>query len=311
MTETERSMGGAGADAHRPWQKGAGLILLTLLCMTLFALNSILCRLALLHHGMDPANYTAIRLISGALMLLALHHWRCRKRQPAPDWRGQGSWPAAVALFIYMLAFSIAYVNMPTAAGTLVIAVAVQTSMLGYGIRAGQRLDPGQALGIGLAMAGLVLLLLPGLEAPPLPAAVVMFVSGSAWGAYSLCGRRSRHAAAATTDNFIRCVPLALLLLLVAAWRFSLPPEGVLLALCAGALASALGYVLWYALVPCYSIAAAAAAQLSVPVITAAGAVVFVGEAITLRLVLCSAAILGGIFIVALWGQRHAAAGPR
>lgn len=161
--------------------------------------------------------------------------------------------------------------------------------MIGYGIHAGQ------TLGIGLAMAWLVVLLLPGLEAPPLPAACVMFVSGSAWGAYSLCGRKFRHAAEATTDNFIRCVPLVLVLML---------------ALCAGALASALGYILWYALVPCYSIAAAAAAQLSVPVITALGAVVFVGEAITLRLVLCSAAILGGIFIVALWGQRHAVPRP-
>ena len=199
---------------------------------------------------------------------------------------------------------------MPTAAGALVIAVAVQTSMIGYGIHAGQRPNLGQTLGIGLAMAGLVVLLLPGLEAPPLPAACVMFVSGSAWGAYSLCGRKFRYAAEATTDNFIRCVPLVLVLMLALWWRLSLPVQGVALALCAGALASALGYILWYALVPCYSIAAAAAAQLSVPVITALGAVVFVGEAITLRLVLCSAAILGGIFIVALWGQRHAVPRP-
>lgn len=289
MTDTERSIPGTGPAARRTWQKGLPLALLTLLCMTLFALNSILCRLALLHHGMDPVSYTAIRMTSGALMLFALHRWRQRRHGQVPDWRGQGSWGAALALFTYMLAFSIAYVSMPTAAGALVIAVAVQTSMIGYGIHAGQ------TLGIGLAMAGLVVLLLPGLEAPPLPAACVMFVSGSAWGAYSLCGRKFRHAAEATTDNFIRCVPLVLVLML---------------ALCAGALASALGYILWYALVPCYSIAAAAAAQLSVPVITALGAVVFVGEAITLRLVLCSAAILGGIFIVALWGQRHAVPRP-
>lgn len=292
-------------EQHRRW-KGLTLLLLTVVCMTLFALNSILCRLALLHHGMDPFSYTAIRMASGALMLLCLHWWRQRRRQNAPGWRRQGSWAAAVALFVYMLAFSVAYVNMPTAAGALVIAVAVQTSMIGYGIHAGQRPNAGQALGIGLAMAGLVVLLLPGLEAPPLPAACVMFISGSAWGAYSLCGRKFRHAAEATTDNFLRCVPLALFLLLVMVRHLSLPAEGVLLALCAGALASALGYILWYALVPCYSIAAAAAAQLSVPVITALGAVVLVGEPITPRLVLCSAAILGGIFIVALWGQRPA-----
>lgn len=306
MTDTERSIPGAGPAARSTWQKGLPLALLTLLCMTLFALNSILCRLALLHHGMDPVSYTAIRMTSGALMLFVLHRWRQRRHGQVPDWRGQGSWGAALALFTYMLAFSVAYVSMPTAAGALVIAVAVQTSMIGYGIHAGQRPNLGQTLGIGLAMAGLVVLLLPGLEAPPLPAACVMFVSGSAWGAYSLCGRKFRHAAEATTDNFIRCVPLVLVLMLALWWRLSLPLQGVVLALCAGALASALGYILWYALVPCYSIAAAAAAQLSVPVITALGAVVFVGEAITLRLVLCSAAILGGIFIVALWGQRHA-----
>ena len=306
MTDTERSIPGAGPAARSAWQKGLPLALLTLLCMTLFALNSILCRLALLHYGMDPVSYTAIRMTSGALMLFVLHRWRQRRHGQVPDWRGQGSWGAALALFTYMLAFSVAYVSMPTAAGALVIAVAVQTSMIGYGIHAGQRPNLGQTLGIGLAMAGLVVLLLPGLEAPPLPAACVMFVSGSAWGAYSLCGRKFRHAAEATTDNFIRCVPLVLVLMLALWWRLSLPLQGVVLALCAGALASALGYILWYALVPCYSIAAAAAAQLSVPVITALGAVVFVGEAITLRLVLCSAAILGGIFIVALWGQRHA-----
>ena len=215
-------------------------------------------------------------------------------------------------LGVFCLMTNVVAENGPKIVGTLalVIAVAVQTSMIGYGIHAGQRPNLGQTLGIGLAMAGLVVLLLPGLEAPPLPAACVMFVSGSAWGAYSLCGRKFRHAAEATTDNFIRCVPLVLVLMLALWWRLSLPVQGVALALCAGALASALGYILWYALVPCYSIAAAAAAQLSVPVITALGAVVFVGEAITLRLVLCSAAILGGIFIVALWGQRHAVPRP-
>ena len=272
MTDSERSIPGTGPAARRVWQKGLPLALLTLLCMTLFALNSILCRLAMLHHGMDPVSYTAIRMTSGALMLFVLHRWRQRRHGQVPDWRGQGSWGAALALFTYMLAFSVAYVSMPTAAGALVIAVAVQTSMIGYGIHAGQRPNLGQTLGIGMAMAGLVVLLLPGLEAPPLPAACVMFVSGSAWGAYSLCGRKFRHAAEATTDNFIRCVPLVLVLMLALWWRLSLPPQGVVLALCAGALASALGYILWYALVPCYSIAAAAAAQLSVPVITALGA---------------------------------------
>ena len=310
MTDAERCMPGTGPAVRRARPKGLPLALLTLLCMTLFALNSVLCRLALLHHGMDPVSYTAIRMASGARMLVVLHAWRRRRHGLVPDWRGQGSRGAALARFVYMLAFSVAYVSMPAAAGALVIAVAVQTSMLGYGIRAGQRPGLGQALGIGLAMTGRVVLLLPGLEAPPLPAACVMFVSGSAWGAYSLCGRQFRHAAEATTDNFIRCVPLVLVLMLALWWRLSLPPQGVVLALCAGALASALGYILWYALVPCYSITAAAAAQLSVPVITALGAVVFVGEAITPRLVLCSAAILGGIFIVAVWGQRHAVPRP-
>lgn len=177
MTDAERCMPGTGPAVRRARPKGLPLALLTLLCMTLFALNSVLCRLALLHHGMDPVSYTAIRMASGALMLVVLHAWRRRRHGLVPDWRGQGSRGAALALFVYMLAFSVAYVSMPTAAGALVIAVAVQTSMIGYGIHAGQRPNLGQTLGIGLAMAGLVVLLLPGLEAPPLPAACVMFVS--------------------------------------------------------------------------------------------------------------------------------------
>lgn len=123
MTDSERSIPGTGPAARRVWQKGLPLALLTLLCMTLFALNSILCRLAMLHHGMDPVSYTAIRMTSGALMLFVLHRWRQRRHGQVPDWRGQGSWGAALALFTYMLAFSVAYVSMPTAAGALVIAV--------------------------------------------------------------------------------------------------------------------------------------------------------------------------------------------
>ena len=165
MTDAERCMPGTGPAVRRARPKGLPLALLTLLCLTLFALNSVLCRLALLHHGMDPVSYTAIRMASGALMLVVLHAWRRRRHGLVPDWRGQGSRGAALALFVYMLAFSVAYVSMPTAAGALVIAVAVQTSMIGYGIRAGQRPGLGQALGIGLAMTGLVVLLLPGLEA--------------------------------------------------------------------------------------------------------------------------------------------------
>ena len=273
---------------------------LTALVMTLFAANSLLCRFALAPRAssqpIDPAVYTTLRAISGAGML-----WLIQARRGSKPLRA-GSWAAAFALFGYMACFSWAYVRLSAGAGALVIAVAVQAGMLVAGLRLGQRPGKAQGLGIGLAMAGLVYLLLPGLDAPPAGAATVIFCSGLCWAAYTICGRQSTDATAATTGNFMRCVPLALALLLwgiffegagaPAAW----PWAGIVCALAAGALASALGYVLWYAVLRWLSVPSAAVVQLSVPLITALGGACLMSEALSLRLLVSTIAILAGIF---------------
>ena len=274
--------------------------LLTLVCMIFFAANSLLCRMALFGAGMDPVSYTVLRSVSAAIVLWALMALR---RQRALQF---GSWGAALALFVYMACFSWAYVNLPAAAGALVIAVAVQVSMVAAGMALGQRPSRAQALGIGLAMSGLVYLLLPGLDAPPLWPSAIIFLSGASWAAYTLLGRRNSAPVAATAGNFVRCLPLALLLLPLA-WLNSagsgvgaggptLPFVGIVCALVAGGIASALGYVLWYSVLPMLNVPTAAVVQLSVPLITAFGGALFMDEAITLRLGISTAAILGGIF---------------
>jgi len=274
---------------------------LTTLCMTLFAANSLLCRFALdasrATAPLPPSVYTALRVLSGAAMLWLLMAWR-GVRLP----RG-GSWSAALALFGYMAFFSWAYVRISAAAGALVIAVAVQAGMLAAGLRLGQRPGKAQSLGIGLAMAGLVYLLLPGLDAPPAKAALIICCSGLCWAAYTVCGRNNSDPVAATAGNFARCVPLALALLVWQTWDPAgaaapgpWPWPAVAGALAAGALASALGYVLWYAVLRQLSVPSAAVVQLSVPLITAVGGALLMGEALNLRLLVSALAILGGIF---------------
>ena len=289
--------GGSRSSGTR--QNGMALTAaVTLVCMIFFAANSLLCRMALAGAGMDAVSYTVLRSISAALVLWLFLRLRGERALRF------GSWGAALALFAYMACFSWAYVNLPAAAGALIIAVAVQTSMVGAGVILGQRPSRAQALGIALAMTGLVYLLLPGLDAPPLWPSAIIFLSGVAWAVYTLLGRRNSAPVAATAGNFVRCLPLALLLLVgdvvagtgAGGGGPALPLAGVLCALAAGGIASALGYVLWYFVLPRLSVPTAAVVQLSVPLITALGGALFMGEALTLRLGISTAAILGGIF---------------
>ncbi len=289
--------GGSRSSGAR--QNGMALTAaVTLVCMIFFAANSLLCRMALAGAGMDAVSYTVLRSVSAALVLWLFLRLRGERALRF------GSWSAALALFAYMACFSWAYVNLPAAAGALIIAVAVQTSMVGAGVILGQRPSRAQALGIALAMTGLVYLLLPGLDAPPLWPSAIIFLSGVSWAVYTLLGRRNSAPVAATAGNFARCLPLALLLLVgdgvagtgAGGGGPALPLAGVLCALAAGGIASALGYVLWYSVLPRLSVPTAAVVQLSVPLITALGGALFMGEALTLRLGISTAAILGGIF---------------
>lgn len=279
--------------------------LLTLLAMLAFAGNSVLCRLALGHTSIDAASFTAVRLLSGAVMLTLLVYFR---RRPSPAARGAakvqpalgGNWPSALALFVYAGAFSFAYVNLSTGTGALLLFGAVQATMILAGLLSGERLSGRQRLGLLLAMSGLVAVLLPGLSAPPLGSALLMLASGFAWGIYSLRGRGVRDPTSATAGNFLRasalCVPLVVAML----GQQNLDGAGLWYAVMSGALASGLGYAVWYTALRGLTMTSAASVQLSVPVLAALAGVAFLQEPITLRLLLTSVAILGGIALVVL-----------
>jgi len=273
------------------------LFQLVAIAMIAFAGNSLLCRIALREGHIDAASFSALRLASGALML-----WLLVRRQDGGG-SGHGSWISAFALFAYAAGFSFAYITLPAAAGALLLFGAVQATMIGYGLWRGERLNLGQSGGLLLAAGGLVGLMLPGLSAPPLQGALLMIAAGIAWGVYSLRGRGVAKATASTAGNFIRALPFAAVLSLLTLQQAALTPAGVGYAIASGALASGLGYALWYSVLPALRATNAATIQLSVPVITAVGGVLFLGEPITLRLVLASIAILAGIALV-ITGKR-------
>jgi drug/metabolite transporter (DMT)-like permease len=273
-------------------------IILTMLAMIAFAGNSLLCRAALKHTTIDAASFTTIRLISGAMML-----WLVVRISRGTQ-TGTGSWLSALALFAYAAGFSFAYVGLPAATGALLLFGAVQATMIGHGIWAGERLLKLQLAGLVLALAGLAGLLLPGLSAPPVIGSLLMLGAGVAWGVYSLRGRGAGDPIGITAGNFLRAVPVAAALSVLLVDRASLDSAGFWYAVASGALASGIGYSIWYTALPALKAAKAATVQLSVPVIAAAGGIVFLGEPLTLRLALSSAAILGGIALVILEKQH-------
>lgn len=280
--------------------------LLTLLAMLAFAANSILCRLALTQTVIDPAGFTLVRIASGATSLWLI------ARVTGHAKAGAGSWRGAAALLAYAAAFSFAYLTMTAGTGALLLFGAVQATMILAGLYRGERLVPLQWGGLALALGGLALLLAPGLSAPDPLGALLMVGAGAAWGVYSLLGRASRDPIATTAGNFLRAAPMAAVLALLAA--LAGPPSGgglrwdqggLLYAVLSGALASGVGYSIWYAALPALTAARAASVQLSVPVITALVAVLALGERITQVLAVSSVAVLGGIALVILGKSRR------
>lgn len=270
------------------------LFTLTSLAMLAFAGNSLLCRLALKHTTIDAGSFTLIRLIAGAAMLWLV----VRVRGGAPA--GGGNWPSALALFAYAAGFSFAYVSLTAATGALLLFGAVQATMLGHGIWAGERLSRRQLLGLLLALGGMVGLLLPGLAAPPLTGALLMLGAGLAWGVYSLRGKGAGDPTRVTAGNFARTIPIAAILSLLTLNRSAIDAAGLGYALASGALASGLGYAIWYTALPALKATSAATVQLSVPAIAAIGGIAFLGEPMTWRLFGASFAILGGIALIIL-----------
>ncbi len=263
--------------------------LLTGLAMLAFAGNSLLCRVALRDTAIDAASFTAIRLASGALVLVLL----LRKRGVRPT--SGGSWPMAAMLFAYAALFSFAYRDLTAATGALLLFGAVQLTMSAWGLWQGERIAGTRLGGLAIAVGGLVYLLLPDLATPALLDAVFMLGAGISWGVYSLLGRTAGEPVAATGGNFLRAVAFAAVLVLATSAQQGIPPVGAAYAVASGAITSGLGYVLWYAALPALAATTAATVQLSVPAIAALGGAVLLAEPLTPRLLLASAAILGGI----------------
>lgn len=273
---------------------------LTLVAMIAFAGNSILCRLALIDGAIDPAAFTGVRLASATVTLAAIMAFRGGMK----DLGNRGSWRSAITLIVYAIFFSYAYVSLSAASGALILFGFVQATMIAAALLTGERPLISEWLGWGVAATGLVWLLMPGISAPPLLGAALMAVAGIGWGLYSLYGRTEAMPLASTTGNFLRVLLPVAILVLVSVDSFVLTSGGILLACLSGCLTTGVGYVVWYAALSGLSSLQAALVQLSVPAIAAVGGVLFIGEAISTRLLLSGLLIIGGI-CVALGGKYY------
>ena len=267
-------------------------VTLTLLAMIAFAGNSLLCRLALKETAIDAASFTTVRMLAASLALGLLIGFR------PSVYRSSGNWPSALALFAYAAGFSFAYIHLSAGTGALLLFGAVQATMIGVGIYKGERLAGLRLLGFTLAIGGLVILLLPGLSAPPLLSALSMVAAGIAWGIYSLRGKGVGSPIAATAGNFLRTLPLTACLSLLMFRQMSVDNAGLVYAALSGALTSGIGYAIWYQVLPSLRSTTAATVQLSVPVLAAIGGILLLGEPLGWRLLVASFAILVGILLV-------------
>lgn len=267
---------------------------LTGLAMVAFAGNSLLCRLALKATSIDAVSFTGIRIFSGALMLTVLLKLRRRVASEGGNWR------AAAALFVYAAAFSYAYVQLDAGTGALLLFGAVQVTMILVGLVRGESLRGQALLGFLLALGGLLAQLLPSASAPPLAGALLMLLSGVAWGLYSLLGRKGSDPLAISSGNFVRAIAFAALLAVFFHSDLRVDALGVVYAVLSGAVASGIGYAIWYSALPGLSAIQGASVQLSVPILAALSGAVLLGEAISLRLALVSLAVLGGIALILL-----------
>lgn len=295
-TSRARSVGALWAAGSN----GPRTIICTILALVAFAANSVLCRLALRDAAIDAATFSTIRLTAGAATLLLIS---AVMRKDAV--RTAGSWMSAGMLFLYAVPFSFAYTRLTTGTGALILFGCVQLTMMTVALWSGERPHPLQWLGLTMALGGLIYLVLPGLEAPSLTGAVLMALAGLAWGVYSLRGRTAVNPLADTTSNFVRSVPFALAISLVALGGIHVQRQGVALAVASGALASGLGYVVWYEALAGLTATRAAAVQLLVPIIAALGGVIFLAEHISWRLGVAAIVVLGGIALALIGREKQ------
>lgn len=255
-----------------------------------FSANSMICRLALGETAIDAASFSIIRLVSGAATLLLITA-AIKKRS---SWGTRGNWVSATMLFLYAITFSFAYVSLSAGVGALILFGAVQATMILAALRSGERPHLVQWMGFLVALAGLICLMFPGLTKPSPTGSALMAIAGISWGIYSLRGRGSLDPLVDTTNNFVRSLPFVLGASLITLRGIHISGEGVLLALVSGALASGVGYVVWYTALRGLTATRAAIVQLSVPVLAAAGGVIFLSERISMRFLLSAMLVLGG-----------------
>lgn len=266
------------------------IVLLTSLAMIAFAANSVLCRLALGSGLIDAASFTTIRLFAGTLCLLAIVVLRNRQWRPQPP-----KWIPILALYAYMACFSFAYQGLSAGTGALILFGCVQFTMIGSAIFKGERLPRRAWAGLMLALGGLVYLVLPGIEAPHPAYSLLMAIAGIAWGMYSLSGIQGSDPTSATATNFLYALPIGVGVSLLVSDSLSITWPGVALALASGALASGVGYAIWYQVLTQIKASNAAIVQLCVPALATIGGVILLAEPASLRLVLATGLTIGGI----------------
>ncbi len=272
----------------------------TAFALTAFAANSVLCRMALGAEEIDAASFTIIRLVSGALTLVLILSAGSRRKKST----SKGSWQSALMLFIYAVTFSYAYITLDTATGALILFGAVQTTMVLLTLLRGNRLHLSEWIGLAVSFLGFVYLTLPGLNTPSLAGFALMSAAGFAWGVYTLKGRQSKEPLSDTTFNFLRTLPFIAFVFIITILNLDMSVKGILLASASGSLASGIGYAVWYKALGGLSAVQAAVVQLLVPVIAAAGGVLFISEEISIRLLISTVFILGGILIV-IFGRNY------
>jgi drug/metabolite transporter (DMT)-like permease len=267
------------------------IVFYTSFALICFAFNSILCRLALKTDEIDAASFTSIRLLSGAVVLSIIFTFLGKKDAGTT----RGNWFSAFFLFAYAICFSFAYIDLTTGTGALILFGSVQATMIIAALISGERPRLLEWSGLFLALGGLVYLVFPGLSSPPIFSSLLMMFAGIAWGFYTLRGKGSANPLADTAGNFVRSVPMILLVSLPFLANIHLSLKGIIFAVLSGALASGIGYSVWYAALRFHTSTRAGILQLSVPVLTAVLGVVFLSEEIALRLILATVLILGGI----------------
>ncbi len=280
----------------------AKIIFYTAFALVAFAFNSILCRFALRTDEIDAASFTVIRLVSGAVTLIAISYFFSKKDKTLK----RGNWLSAFFLFAYAICFSFAYIGLTTGTGALILFGFVQFSMIAISLVKGDRPAPLEWTGLLIAVCGLVYLVLPGLTSPPLSSSALMALAGISWGFYTLRGKGSSDPLGDTAGNFVRSVPMIVLASLPFLSAVHLSNRGILLAVLSGAVTSGIGYTVWYSVLKHHTSTRAAVLQLAVPVLAAWVGVAFLAEEATTRLLFAAALILGGIALTIV-GRKRAA----